>query len=305
MGFSGKVSDYAGYALFTTTASVVTAATLVVLKSYAYSASGSASVLASLTDSTSDLGISIIAFCSLHYALKPADREHRHGHGNMEGVTALFQAAFISAAALFLGGEAFERVFNPAPVTMDMAAVAVLLLSLILSIGLVWLQRYTLRQAASLVVEADKAHYSSDIAINAATLIVLVLVGGLGLPAVLDSGFALLVAFYLAFTAITIGRKALDMLLDRELPDEEREAIKTIIREHKGVWGFHDLRTQQSGIVIFISFDIAVDPDLSLRAAHAIAKDLEAAIMKSYPRAEVLIHVDPADDTDDARHKNF
>lgn len=304
MSFSSKVSDYAGYALFSTTASVVTAALLVVLKSYAYSASGSASVLASLTDSASDLGISIIAFFSLHYALKPADREHRHGHGNMEGVTALFQAAFISAAALFLGMQAFSRFLNPSPVTLEGAAVVVLLLSLTLSIGLVWLQNYTLSKSSSLIIEADKAHYSSDIAINAATLVVLVLVG-LGLPPIIDSGFALLVALYLAFTAITIGRKALDMLLDRELPDTEREAIKSIIRSQPGVLGFHDLRTKQSGFLIFISLDIAVDPDLSLRAAHEIAKNLEAAIMESYPRAEVLIHVDPADDIEDARHRQF
>lgn len=304
MSFSSKVSDYAGYALFSTTASVVVASILVVLKSYAYSQSGSASVLASLTDSVSDLGISIIAFFSLHYALKPADKEHRHGHGNMEGVTALFQAAFMFAAALFLGMEAFSRFLNPADVTLDASAVVVLVISLALSIGLVWIQNYTLQHSRSLIVEADQAHYSSDIAINAATLVVLILVG-LGLPRVLDSGFALLVAGYLTFTAMGIGRKALDMLLDREIPDEERENVKSIIRSHKGVLSFHDLRTKQSGILIFMSFDIAVDPDLSLRDAHAIAKDLEAAIMERYPRAEVLIHVDPADDIEDARHRMF
>jgi ferrous-iron efflux pump FieF len=304
VGFSGKVSDYVGFALFSMAASVVTASLLVVLKSYAYSVSGSASVLASLTDSASDLGVSMIAFFSVHYALKPADKEHRHGHGNMEGVTALFQSALMVAAALFLGVESVSRLADPSPITLEPMAVGALILSLLFSIGLVWLQKRSLKKAASLIVEADKAHYSMDIAINAATLLVLLLVG-LGLPAIIDSGFALVVSGYLAYTALSIGRKALDMLLDRELPDEERERIKSLIRANPGVWGFHDLRTNQSGILIFISFDIAVDPNLSLREAHAIAKDVEESIMKTYPRAEVLIHVDPADDTDDARHKKW
>jgi ferrous-iron efflux pump FieF len=287
-----------------TTASVVVSALLVVIKSYAYSLSGAAGVLASLTDSASDLGISLIVFFSLHYALKPADKEHRHGHGNMEGVTALFQAAFISAAAFFLGMQAISRILNPSPVTLDALAVALLVVSVLLSAGLVWIQNYALSKAKSLIVEADRAHYSSDIAVNIATIIVLVLTG-LGLPVILDSGFALLVAGYLTFTALGIGRKALDMLLDREIPDEERSNLKSLIRSHPGVLGYHDLRTKQSGILLFISFDIAVDPDLSLRDAHAIAKTLEAAIMSAYPRAEVLIHVDPADDIEDARHKDF
>lgn len=304
MSFSSKLSDYAGYALLSTMASVVVAATLVVIKSYAYSLSGAAGVLASLTDSASDLGISLIAFFSMHYALKPADKEHRHGHGNMEGVTALLQAALIAAAAVFLGMEAVSRILIPSPIVLDATAVALMVVSLLLSIALVWLQNFALSRARSLIVEADKAHYSADIAVNAATIVVLVLTG-LGLPALIDSGFALLVSGYLAFTALGIGRKAFDMLLDRELPDEERQNLKSIIRSHPGVLSFHDLRTKQSGIIIFISMDIVVDAELSLREAHAIAKTLEAAIMEEYSRAEVIIHVDPADDIEDARHKNF
>lgn len=304
MSFSSKLSEYASFALLSTAASVGVAATLVVVKLYAYSLSGATGVLASLTDSASDLGISLIAFFSMHYALKPADKEHRHGHGNMEGITALLQAAFIGAAAFFLGSESVSRILSPSPISLDATVLILMGISLFLSAALVWIQNYALSRARSLIVEADMAHYSSDIAVTAATIAVLILTG-LGLPAVLDPLFALGVAGYLLFTAYRIARKALDMLLDRELPDEERQNLKSIIRSHPGVLSFHDLRTKQSGIVIFISMDIVVDADLSLREAHAIAKTLEAGIMEEYSRAEVIIHVDPADDIEDARHKNF
>ncbi|MCD8570111.1 MAG: cation diffusion facilitator family transporter [Alphaproteobacteria bacterium] len=304
MGFSSKLSEYQGYALFSTTASVVTSATLVVMKSYAYSASGSASILASLMDSFSDLCVSTISFFSLHYALKPADKEHRHGHGNIEGITALFQSAIIAAAALFLGMESFSRFFTPVEITLDWLSILILVISIIMSAGLVWLQNHTLSRSKSLIVEADMANYSADVAVAIATLVVIILVS-LGAPPVIDSIFAFLMALNLARISYSVGRKALDMLLDRELPDEQRSHIKSLIKGHPGVLSFHDLRTNQSGVALFISFDIAVNPDLSLREAHAIAKDVEASIMQEYPRAEVLIHVDPADDIDDARHKNF
>lgn len=304
MSFSSKVSDYIGFSLFSITASVVTAATLVVLKSYAYSASGSASILASLMDSLSDLCVSTVSFFSLHYALKPADREHRHGHGNMEGVTALFQSALIAAAAMFLGFEAASRFVRPVEITLDLLPIIILIISILLSAGLVWVQKYALKRSKSLLVEADSANYAADVAVSIATLAVIILVS-FGAPPVIDSIFAMLMALNLARISYGVGRKALDMLLDREIPDDERENLKTLIRSHEGVIDFHDLRTNQSGMALFISFDIAVDPELSLRAAHAIAKSVEAAILEEYPRAEVLIHVDPADDTHDARHKAF
>ena len=68
----------------------------------AYIQSGSASILASLTDSIGDSAISIMSYLAVNLSLKPADKEHRHGHGKVEGLAALFQAAFLSGAALFL-----------------------------------------------------------------------------------------------------------------------------------------------------------------------------------------------------------
>jgi len=289
------------YALWAGLASIVTVTVLIIAKTAAYSQSGSASVLASLIDSLVDASVSIMSFMAIRLSLKPADANHRFGHGKVEGLAALGQAALIALAGLALIYEAVQRFFNPQPVADHGLAVGVMIFAIILTAALVTVQNYVLKRAPSLAVEADRAHYQMDIIINGGVIIVL---AGLyyGAPLWLDPVFALLVALYLARTVKQIGLKGLDMLLDRELPDEIRHQITAEVLAHDGVLGMHDLRTYRSGMRTFISFDIEADPSILLWHAHEIVRAVERRLLTMFPHAEILIHVDPYGDTDDSRH---
>lgn len=288
-------------ALLAGAAALVTVAVLIIAKAITFWFTGSASIMASLMDSVLDASVSLMMFMAIRYSLKPADRDHRHGHGKIEGLAALFQALLIGAATILLVTESINRFLNPQPVTGHGVAVVVILFTILASVGLVMVQNYTLKRAPSLTVEANKAQYGNDIIVNGgviATLGVLYFGG----PLWLDPLFAAGVAVYLAYTAWNIGKKAVDMLLDRELPEPVRTEIKTMVKAHPGVMGMHDLRTSQSGMKMLISFDIEVDADLSLLEAHNIARDTEMELLQRFPLAEILIHVDPHNDTEDSRH---
>lgn len=287
---------YAGYA------SVAIVVILIFAKSLAYYASGSSSVLSSLTDSVMDSFVSLIALGSIYYAQRPADEDHRWGHGKMEGVSALFQAAVIFAGAFFLVLEASSRFLAPAPIEHHGLGMAVMVFSIVLSALLVWIQKLSLRKAPSLAVEADSAHYGSDILINAGVMIVLLLTAN-GAPVWIDPLFTILVAAMMAGISRKIGGKAVDMLMDRELPDAERRRLIEIISGQEGVKGWHDLRATRHGMGVVVSVDIEADASLSLRAAHEIARQVESRILQAFPHAEILIHIDPEGDTDDTRHK--
>lgn len=291
-----KHSLMAGYAAM----SVVTV--LIIIKILAYAASGSVSILSSLIDSVIDSFVSIAALMSIYYARRPADEDHRWGHGKMEAISALFQSAVILSGGAFLVFEAVNRLFDPHPVKAQMLGVYVMVFSIVASMALVWLQRLSLKKRESLAVEADSAHFGSDIIINAGVLLVL-LAGHYGAPAWIDPVFALGVAGFMAVLARSIAGKAINMIMDRELPDEERSKIIGVIEAHDGVIGWHDLRTHRNGPYRVISFDMEADGELSLRAAHAIARDIEEGILQVFPASEILIHIDPAGDTDDARHR--
>lgn len=283
-------------------ASVVTVTILIAIKAIAYVRSDSTSVLGSLVDSIMDGGVSIMTLMAIHYSLKPADSDHRHGHGKIEGLAALLQAGFIAAAAVLLAIESIARLSNPQPVTDHMVTAIVMVISVILSTTLVAIQNYSLRHAPSLAVEADKAHYSMDNLINIGVIGVTAALY-YGAPSWIDPVFGIVVALYLCLTVRMLAGKGMDMLLDRELPGEAREIITRKVLSHRHVMGMHDLRTSKSGMYIRISFDIEADPSLLLYHAHEIAREVEHELLEDFPHAEIMIHVDPYGDTEDTRHR--
>lgn len=290
-------SIIAGYA------AIFIVGTLILIKAYAYHMSDSVSVLSSLTDSVLDSIVSIMVLASLYYARRPADSDHRWGHGKMEAVSALFQSAIITGGAAFLTFEATQNIMQPITIRHHETAISVMLASLILSVLLVSIQRISLKKSDSLAIEADSTHYGGDILINAGALFVLYLSLNGKASEWLDPAFALIVSGFMIYLVKGIASKSLNMLLDRELPKEERKKLIQIIEKHEKVIGWHDLRTHSHGHYCVISFDIEVDPDLSLWIAHAITKDLEEEILKLHANADILIHVDPEGYTEDARHK--
>jgi ferrous-iron efflux pump FieF len=150
-------------------------------------------------------------------------------------------------------------------------------------------------------VEADQAHYSMDILVNIGVIGVLL---GLraGLPHWIDPVFGVAVVIYLGVMVTQIAGKGVDMLLDRELPGNAREVITSKVLSHPYVMGMHDLRTNKSGMRVFISFDIELDPSLLLYHAHEIVREVEHELLLDFPNAEILIHADPHGDTYDTRH---
>lgn len=289
-------------ALIAGVASLVTVTVLIAIKTVAFMMSGSASILASLTDSIVDAGVSLMSLLAIKISLLPADKNHRYGHGKVEGLAALLQAGFMAAAAVFLAREAIDRFENPQPVTDHVFGIVVMAIAIVFSIGLVMLQKRMLDYAPSLAVEADKVHYSSDILINGGVIVALLIqmVGG---PIWVDPVFALVVSGWLLFITRDVARKGIDMLLDRELPRDSRERIKTIIHSDPRIHDTHDLRTRASGMKIHISFDIEVDDTLTIKQAHEIAVDAENRLLAEFPNAEIMIHIDPMGDTHDARHE--
>lgn len=288
--------------LFAGYAAVFIVSILILIKTYAYYQSGSLGILSSLTDSIMDSLVSIMALASIYYAKRPADADHRWGHGKMEAVSALFQSAVIAGGGVFIIFESLNALFHPAVITHHETGIYVMGVSIVLSLILVMIQRRALSQTRSLALEADNVHYASDVLINAGTIIVLIL-SVYNAPLWLDPAFAIMVALFMGYIARGIAMKSLDMLLDHELPEKDRSQIIAVIQAHEGVLGWHDLRTHRSGENVVMSFDIEVARDLSLWDAHEIAKALEEGIIALYPNADIIIHIDPQGFTEDARHR--
>src|SRR5690606_28529571 len=215
----------------------------------------------------------------------------RFGHGKAEALAGLGQSAFISLSAVLLVTEGTRKLLKPQPVEATGLAIAVMLLSIALTIALVLYQRRVVRLTGSTAVAGDALHYASDLAMNVA-IIAAIIAAGFGYLRV-DALVALAIGLYIFVSALRIGFVAVQLLLDRELDDGQRTQISALVASHPGVLGFHDLRTRQSGRTQFIQVHVELDKDLSLEAAHAIIADVGRALREAMPTAEVIIHADP------------
>ena len=282
---------------------VSVALVLIAAKLGAWLLTGSVGLLSSLIDSVLDAFASIVALVAIRQALTPADKEHRFGHGKAEPIAALGQAAFIVGSALFLSVEAVRRLWSPQPVGQQEIGIAVMVFSILVTLALVAFQAHVIRRTGSLVVSADSLHYKGDLLINLSIIASLVLTGWFDFP-LADPVFALGIAAYLLWNAKGIGGEALDMLMDRELPDEERQTILALARAHSGVLGVHDLRTRAAGPIRFIQMHLELDGDTRLAEAHEIADAVEAEIEAAFPGADVIVHQDPHGIPDAPREPN-
>lgn len=283
-----KLMRWAGYA------SVFTAAVIIVLKLGAWFYTDSLSLLSSLVDSLLDILVSIINLVAINYALRPADEEHRFGHGKAEDIAGMFQAAFIAGSALLISIQALGRFFSPHPVQHTMIGIYVMLIATVLTLALVVFQRYVVRKTGSTVVTADSLHYITDIAINMIVMISLGLSYRSGWQW-LDPLFGIVIAVYILRAGWRVGVVAFDRLMDHELDEKERRKLIEAVLSHPEVMGLHDLRTRRSGITPIIQFHLELDGDMTLSNAHHISDEVESFILKDYPDAEITIHQDPDD----------
>lgn len=274
-----------------TYASVGTALLLVGAKGAAWIITGSVSVLASLIDSLMDTATSLINLLAVRYALAPADAEHRFGHGKAESLAGIAQAMFIAASALFLLLQAGDRLLHPAPLKEISSGIGVMVFAMVCTAVLVAIQRYVIKKTQSAAIRADSLHFVTDFLTNGGTLLALILATAGWSNA--DPVLAIAIGLYILYSAKGIGVQAFHLLMDHELPDEQRTLIEKIARNHEAVRGVHDLRTRQSGQTVMIQLHIELDGNMPLLQAHAISDEVELAIGQQFTGADVIIHQDP------------
>lgn len=253
---------------------------------------GSVALLSSLMDSVLDLAASTVNAYAVRHALRPADTQHRFGHGKAEAIAGFAQGAIIFGSAAFILFEAVARIIEPRPIAHTEVGIYVMLFSMVMTIGLVLYQRSVVRRTNSIAVAADSLHYKGDLLINAAVIVGLLL-AGFGGFVYADPLFAIGVAVYLAWGAWSIWRTSTDVVMDRELPSGEREEIETIVLAHPEVLSVHDLRTRSSGNQSFLQFHIELGNEISLKDAHDISDAIEEQLEERFPGAEIIIHADP------------
>lgn len=267
---------------------------LIVAKVWGWWLTGSMVLLISAADALVDALASLATFVGVRYAHRPADLDHRFGHGKAEALAAFTQAVLLATTGLVFGAEALRRLLVPEQLADLEIGLAVAAGSLVTSGFLVAMQSWVLRRTASTAIAADRLHYFTDVAVNLAVLVALALTW-LTRWERADPLFAIVIAGYMLWNARQIARNAAVQLLDRELSPEQRTRIEGAVLSCAGAHAVHDLRTRDAGDRVFVEFHLEVAGELSVSEGHAIVDAAECAVAALFPAgSEVIGHVEPA-----------
>lgn len=280
-------------------ASISAAVVLLALKAWATWSTGSIAMLGSLADTALDLIASLATLLGVWIAAQPADDKHRFGHGKAEAISALFQIVLISISAIGIASRAIEELLAGGHVEAAAEGIGVSIAAIVVTLALLGWQRHVIRRTGSLAIRTDNVHYQSDLLLNVAVILALVLDRYVGLAGA-DPLFGLGIAAWLGWGAWNASEHVLDQLMDHEWPEEKKQRFLEVLARHPDITGVHDMRTRTSGNRDFVQFHIWVDAGLTVKEAHRIMSDIEKRLHAEFPEMEILIHPDPEGLVDEA-----
>lgn len=273
---------------------VKVASLLCVVKLGAFALSGSSGVLGSAADSALDLVASLVVLWAVTAAARPADADHPFGHGKAESLASLLQSILILLSGLGLAYHSIHRALNGGPELANSGiGIAVMVGSSAVTLWLVRRLRHVAAETGSPALDADSAHYASDLATN--------LAAALGLGIFLATGatwpdllVGLLIALVILNTAREVFSGATDGLMDKAVDAEDETAVlQTVLGFAPRVAGFHDLRSRRAGAEVFFELHLDIPRDISFVEAHDLAEQVSEAIQRAVPRSQVTVHADP------------
>jgi len=278
-------------------ASVSVALALLLAKAWGAYQTGSTAMLGSLADTALDVIASLTTLLGVRIAAIPADSDHRFGHGKAEALVALTQVVLITVSAIGIAIRAADRLINGAQTQALGDGIAVSLLAIALTFVLLWYQRRVIASTGSVAIKTDNVHYKSDLMLNGSVIVALVLEQALHLTGA-DAVFGILIALWLLWGAYRASHESVAQLMDREWPEDERQAFLAAARGYPELQGLHDLRTRKSGTLRFVQFHVWVPADWTVQEAHDRLDAVEEELQERFPGTEILIHVDPEGQTD-------
>jgi cation diffusion facilitator family transporter len=263
-------------------------------------ATGTVTVLASAVDSLLDFLISTFNVYAVRTTERPSDETYNYGRGKIEGLSAFLEGLFILGSAVYILRSAILKLMEPDPLLEEELfwAMGAMGFSLIVTGCLVFYLARLSRRSRSLIIEADAAHYRTDLLTNGGILLALGLIEFTGWQW-LDPVIAMGISFFVARAALPLVTKGVRMLLDRALDESIVDQIRGIASGHSDrVNGVHEIKTRRSGDTNFVEFHLVFDEDIRLREAHHIADEIEMRIRKlEMARWVINIHLDPVDDS--------
>lgn len=271
--------------------SVIAAIFLTTFKIAVGISTNSLGILSEAAHSGLDLIAALMTYFAVRFSSKPADREHNFGHGKIENFSALFETVLLFVTCGWIIYEVVERIFGAkVDILVNKWSFIVILSSIIIDLSRSRALKKVAKKFNSQALEADALHFSSDVYSSA-----VVFIGLIGVQfdfKYADSIAAFFVAMIVIFISFNLGRRAIDVLLDKA-PIGMKEKIENVISNVPGVIHVHDIKVRSSGALILVEMNIHVNETLTIDQAHSISHEVEKKLHEKFSDLEVHIHIEP------------
>lgn len=256
---------------------------------------GSLGILSEALHSGLDLVAAVITYFSVKISDKPADEKHNYGHGKIENLSAFIETILLLITCVWIIFEAVDRIVNKnTEIEVTIWSYIVVVSSIIIDINRSRMLSKAAKKHNSQALEADALHFSTDIWSSAVVL--LGLIGAQFGMHLADSVAAIAVALIVLFVSFRLGKRAIDVLLDRA-PSGSKNIVNQVLEQYPEVIKFHQVKIRTSGADTFIKFNIHVNPLISLKETHELCDKIEHDIKNRIPRSEIFIHAEPEDES--------
>ena len=276
--------------------SIIASASLALFKFVIAQMTGSLAILSEALHSGLDIMAAIMTLYAIRMVIRPPDLEHPYGYAKFESLTSLAETILLFVAAGWIFYDGFQRIFfihSEPEITFFSFAV------MIVSILVDYSRSKTLYRIAhkygSQALEADALHFKTDMLTSGVVLVGLVVVYLFGISNA-DSYAAIIVAGVIVYTSLGLGRRTLDVLLDKA-PKGIQGQILESITGFEGVKNVHSVRVRKVDSETFVDLHIEVPRIYTHDKAHKIATNVENKIRNEIlPNSDVVVHVDAIED---------
>jgi cation diffusion facilitator family transporter len=264
--------------------SIISNASLAVIKWLAGYFGNSYALIADAIESTNDIFASILVLFGIKYSNRPPDKNHPYGHGRAEPLITFLVVGFLIASAIVIAHESIVHIQTPhdLPKPFTLFILGAIIIS---------------KETHSSSLRADAWHHRSDAITSVAAFIgiSIALVGGKGYESA-DDWAALFASGFILYNSYLIFRPALGEIMDEHLYDDLISSIREKALEVDGVLDTEKCFIRKAGMKFHVDLHAAVNADMTVKQGHDIAHHLKDYLRKEIPElGHVLIHIEPSE----------
>lgn len=256
----------------------------------------SAAMVSDAVHSLSDVLATAIAYLGVRLSKRSADASHPFGHERFECVASLLLGLILAVTGIGIGAASVESIVTGAYLTVaapSAIALAGAIVSIAVKEAMFWYTRHWAKVLNSSAFMADAWHHRSDAISSIGALIGIA--GAMAGFAICDALASIAICLIILKVAWGVLKTAIDGMLDVPCAELTEEEIGKCLTDQAGVVRLDALRSRQFGNRAYVEAEIAVDGELPLHEAHAIAEDAHHAVEKRFPAVKhIMIHVNPA-----------